>query len=134
MKREIAEGKFIESAEFSGNMYGTSIQAVRDVVSTGRICILDIDAQGVRSVKRAALNARFVFVAPPSLEELERRLRGRHTENEESVAARLRAAREEIAYSKEKGAHDVIVVNDDVDVAYAKLKEAVFTLAGVPPP
>lgn len=138
MLQEIADGKFVESAEFSGNLYGTSIRAIQDVVTSAdgtppRVCILDIDAQGVRSVKKTALGAKFIFVAPPSVEELERRLRGRGTETDESVDARLKAAKEEMEYSKEAGAHDVIIVNDDLETAYGKLKEAVFRLGGLSP-
>ncbi|KAJ1876789.1 guanylate kinase, partial [Coemansia sp. S17] len=77
--------KFIEHAEFSGNMYGTTVQAVKDVADSGRMCILDIDVQGVKSVKNTDLGARFVFVAPPSEEELERRLRSRGTDDESSI-------------------------------------------------
>eukprot|EP01137_Pigoraptor_chileana_P037136 Opistho-2@33758 len=76
MIQGISEGQFIENAEFSGNMYGTSKRAVHDVLGKGRICILDIDMQGVRSVKNTDLRARFAFITPPSFEELERRLRG----------------------------------------------------------
>ncbi|ORX87843.1 guanylate kinase [Basidiobolus meristosporus CBS 931.73] len=126
MEKEIAAGKFIESAEFSGNLYGTSIQAVQDVVNSGKICILDIDMQGVKSVKNTDLNARFAFIAPPSVDELERRLRGRGTETEESCQARLDAARAELDYAAQPGSHDEIIVNDDLAVAYEKLKKFIF--------
>jgi len=87
----------------------------------GRICILDIDMQGVRSVKRSALNPHFVFVAPPSLEVLEQRLRGRATETEENVAKRLDAAVGEVAFGRSAGAFDVTVVNDELEAAFAEL-------------
>lgn len=80
--------------------------------------------EGVKQVKRREdLNARFVFLAPPSMEELERRLRGRNTETEESLQQRLAQARNELAFSQTPGAHDKIVVNDDLDRAYGELKE-----------
>ena len=73
-------GLFIESATFSTNLYGTSKQAVEDVMAKGQICILDIDSQGVKSLKKTSLDCVLVFIKPPSFEELERRLRGRGTE------------------------------------------------------
>jgi guanylate kinase len=93
---EIAEGKFLEHADVHGNMYGTSVAAVQAVLATGRVCVLDIDVQGARQVRKSALKAIFVFVAPPSLYELERRLRSRGTESEEQVQKRLGNAREEL--------------------------------------
>ena len=74
-------------------------------------------------MKRTDLNARFLFLAPPSLEELERRLRGRGTETEESLRKRLAQARNEIEFSQQPGAHEKIIVNDDLDRAYEELKE-----------
>ncbi|BFZ61826.1 guanylate kinase [Saitoella coloradoensis] len=119
---------FIEHAEFSGNCYGTSVASVAAVAEkSGKTCILDIDMQGVKSVKATDLNARFLFIAPPSLEELERRLRGRGTESEESVQKRLDAAKGEMEYAKVPGAHDRIVVNDDLEKAYKEVEE--FCLA-----
>ncbi len=70
---------------------------MEDVASSGKCCILDIDVQGARLVRRSAQKAIFVFVAPPSTEALEQRLRGRGTESEEQVQERLQAAKEEIA-------------------------------------
>jgi len=126
MKAEIAHGKFIEWAEFSQNMYGTSIEAVKKVTQEGKCCILDIDMQGVISVKKTDLNARFVFITPPSLEELEKRLRGRNTETEGSLQKRLEAATAELEYSKLPGNHDQIIVNHTVEKAYSEFKEFIF--------
>ena len=81
----IQQGQFIENAQFSGNMYGTSKTAVEDVLTKGRICILDIDVQGVKAVKETDLTPMYVFIKPPSLEVLEKRLRDRGTETEESL-------------------------------------------------
>jgi guanylate kinase len=119
----ITESKFIETAEFSGNLYGTSIAAVNAVTESGRQCILDIELQGVLSVKRTSLNAYFIFLAPPSMEELERRLRNRGTETEESLSKRLATAKHEMAYAKEHPeTYDLIIVNDDLDKAYEELR------------
>lgn len=72
---QVAEGKFVEHAEVHDNLYGTSHAAVQTVLSRGQCCILDIDVQGARSVRKSGLPAVFVFVAPPSFEVLEQRLR-----------------------------------------------------------
>lgn len=119
----VAENGFIEHAEFSGNFYGTSVAAVKAIAEQQRICILDIEMEGVKQVKRTDLNARFVFIAPPSLEELERRLRGRGTETEESVQRRLAQAKKELEFAKEPGVHDRVIVNDDLERAYQELRD-----------
>ncbi|KAK2760960.1 hypothetical protein FQN54_002202 [Arachnomyces sp. PD_36] len=119
----VGEGGFIEHAQFGGNYYGTSTKAVKDVAEKERICILDIEMEGVKQVKRTDLNARFLFLSPPSVEELERRLRGRGTETEDSLAKRLAQAKNELEYSKEPGAHDAIIVNEDLDKAYTELHD-----------
>lgn len=124
-KKLIDEKAFIEWAQFSGNYYGTSIKAVEDVAKLGRTCILDIDMQGVKSVKNTNLNARYLFLAPPSVETLRQRLEGRGTETQESIEKRIAAATAEIEYSK-TGAHDRIIVNDDLDKAYTELKQFIL--------
>ncbi|ORZ05091.1 guanylate kinase [Absidia repens] len=126
MEREVAEGKFIESATFSGNMYGTSIKAVKDVVDAGKVCILDIDMQGVKAVKNTDLNPQYIFVQPPNVEILEQRLRGRGTEKEEAVLARLAASKAEMAYAQEPSAYDRIIINDELESAYKDLQTAIF--------
>jgi len=120
------QGKFIENAEFSGNMYGTSKAAVEEVLARGRICILDIDVQGVKAVKETDLNPMYVFIEPPSLEVLEQRLRDRGTETEESLSKRLGAAAAEMEYGETEGNFDIIIVNDDLEAAYVKLREFVI--------
>ncbi|KAL9547893.1 hypothetical protein MBANPS3_005944 [Mucor bainieri] len=126
MIKEVEEGKFIESATFSGNMYGTSIKAVEDVVADGKVCMLDIDMQGVQSVKKTALNPKYIFVQPPSIEILEERLRGRGTEKEEAILARLAASKKELEYGAIPGSYDSIIINDDLENAYNSLKKAIF--------
>ncbi|XP_053323401.1 guanylate kinase isoform X3 [Spea bombifrons] len=123
MQEGIDNGEFLEHAQFSGNMYGTSKSAVRDVQARNQICILDIDMQGVKSIKKTDLNPIYVTVQPPSVEILEKRLRDRKTESEESLQKRLKAAREDMEISKEPGLFDAVIINDDLDRAYADLKE-----------
>lgn len=124
-KDMIDKNQFIEWAQFSGNYYGTSIKAVEDVAKINRICILDIDMQGVKQVKNTHLNARYLFLSPPLIELLKERLVGRGTETEDSIAKRVAAAAAEMEYAK-TGAHDKIVVNDDLETAYKEFKEFIL--------
>ncbi|KAL4814004.1 guanylate kinase-domain-containing protein [Aspergillus spinulosporus] len=119
----VSKNGFIEHAQFGGNYYGTSVQAVKDIAAKERICILDIEMEGVKQVKKTDLNARFLFLAPPSVEELERRLRSRGTETEESLQKRLTQAKNELEYAKQPGAHDKIIVNDDLESAYKEFRD-----------
>eukprot|EP00124_Ichthyophonus_hoferi_P004546 Ihof_evm2s515 gene=Ihof_evmTU2s515 len=75
---EVAKGMFIEHAEFSGNIYGTSQQSVKDVLDQGKLCVLDIDVQGVEILKKSFLHGEtvYVFIRPPTIEALESRLTG----------------------------------------------------------
>lgn len=120
-KKLIEANEFIEWAQFSGNYYGTSKKSVKDVAQGGQICLLDIDMQGVKSVKSSDLNAKYLFIAPPSIDELRQRLVGRGTETEETIQKRLDAATRELEYA-ETGAHDKIIVNKDLDTAYEEFK------------
>ncbi|XP_008302877.1 guanylate kinase isoform X2 [Stegastes partitus] len=126
MQAGIDNGEFIENAEFSGNMYGTSKAAVQAVQAKNLICILDIDMQGVRNIKQTDLDPIYISIQPPSMEILEKRLRDRKTESEESLQKRLHAAKVEIAFSKEPGVFDVIVVNDVLEEAYGQLRNALL--------
>lgn len=121
-KKAIEEKQFIEWAQFSGNYYGTTFKAVDDVTKSGKICLLDIDMQGVKSVKAANMDARYLFLSPPSIETLRERLTKRGTETEDSIAKRIAAASAELAYA-ETGAHDRIIVNDDLEKAYKEFKQ-----------
>lgn len=84
------------TTQVHGNLYGTSFQSVTSVLETGRVCILDIDVQGARSVRKSGLQAIFVFIAPPSLEDLANRLAARGTETVEQITRRLNNAKQEI--------------------------------------
>uniref|UniRef100_A0A4W5N4H7 Guanylate kinase 1a n=2 Tax=Hucho hucho TaxID=62062 RepID=A0A4W5N4H7_9TELE len=126
MQASINKGEFIESAVFSGNMYGTSKASVQAVKDKNLICILDIDMQGVRAVKTTDLNPIYVSIQPPSMNILEKRLRDRNTESEESLQKRLDAAQVDMEISKEPGIFDIVIVNDNLDDAYGKLKDALI--------
>jgi len=123
MQRAIANDEFIEHATFAGNMYGTSKAAVETVMERGLICILDIDVQGVISMKKTAFNSNYVFIMPPNTKVLEERLKGRGTETEESLQKRLNLATRDMEYGQTKGNFDIIIVNDELDTAYASLME-----------
>ncbi|WOH00076.1 hypothetical protein DCAR_0519432 [Daucus carota subsp. sativus] len=123
MEQDIKDGKFLEFAAVHGNLYGTSIEAVDVVADAGKRCILDIDVQGARSVRDSCLEAIFIFVSPPSFEELEKRLRARGTETEEQIQKRLRNAKNELEKGREPGLFDHMLVNDDFDSCYMSLKK-----------
>ncbi|KAH9489272.1 guanylate kinase [Bulinus truncatus] len=115
---------FLEHAEFSGNLYGTSSQSVKDIMHSGKLCVLDVEINGVKSIKKSNLKPtpRYIFIKPPSLEELKRRLEKRGTETEESLQKRLDTAKEAMDYAAEKGAYDHVIENNDLEIAYEKLK------------
>ncbi|KAK7145815.1 hypothetical protein R3I93_013523 [Phoxinus phoxinus] len=122
MQEGIDKGEFIENAEFSGNMYGTSKSSIEDVQAQNLICILDVDIQGVQNIKKTDLNPIYISIQPPSMEILEKRLRERQTETEDSLQKRLEAARIDMELSKEPGVFDIVIINDDLEGAYEKLK------------
>jgi guanylate kinase len=124
MLNAIEQNEFLEHAEFSGNIYGTSKKSVENVLNSGRICVLDIELQGVKNLKTTNLNPIFCFIKPPGMETLEKRLRERGTETEESLQKRLDTAKLELEYEKsEQNAFDHVIINDNLDSAYEKLKE-----------
>ncbi|TKY62604.1 Guanylate kinase 2 [Spatholobus suberectus] len=123
MEKEIKEGKFLEFASVHGNLYGTSVEAVELVADAGKRCILDIDVQGARSVRASSLEAIFIFICPPSMEELEKRLRDRGTETEEQILKRLRNAKAEIEQGKSSHIFDFILYNDKLEECYERLKK-----------
>jgi guanylate kinase len=114
----MAQGKMVETTVYSGNYYGTSFAAIEDVISRGEDVLLEIEVEGGRNIRKKFPEAVEICLLPPSLEELERRLRGRGTESEEVVRTRLSRAREELAeVSALPGVYDYYVVNRDVDEA-----------------
>ncbi|XP_058250919.1 guanylate kinase-like isoform X1 [Hemibagrus wyckioides] len=126
MQAGITKGDFIESAEFSGNMYGTSKAAVQAVQDQNLIAIWAVNMQGVKSIKKTNLNPIYISIQPPSMDVLEKRLRARKTENEESLQKRLQTALVEMEFSKETVQFDVVIINDNLDEAYGKLKAALL--------
>lgn len=111
-------GEFLESAEVYGNYYGTPRGPVENALRAGRDVLLELDIQGAASVKRAKPDAVLVFIEPPSLDDLQDRIRGRGTEDPDALFRRLEAAYEEV---RSKGTYDHIVVNDEVERAADEL-------------
>jgi len=123
MQKAILNGQFIETAEFAGHLYGTSRSAIQAVKDSGKICLLDIDIQGILSLKKTDLNPRYVFLSPPSLEILERRLRNRRDTEEHQILRRLQQAKLEMEYRDQPGFFDLVIINDNLERAYQEFKE-----------
>lgn len=119
-KTRAANNEFLEWAEFSGNFYGTNKQFVEQSLARGENLILEIDTKGALNVKKLMPEAILIFIAPPSIEELESRLRGRHTETEDAIQKRLASIKSEIENSKY---YDYVVINDTVENAVGKIEE-----------
>ena len=113
-EKAIAQDRLLEWANVYGNYYGTPRQAVEDRLAKGKNVILEIDTQGGRNIKSKEEEALMVFILPPSLAELERRIRGRATDSEEVITARLAKAKEEI---REAVHYEHVVVNDILEEA-----------------
>jgi len=112
-------GELLESAEVFGHHYGSPRKFVEEKTARGLDVILRIDVQGGVSVRKAAPGAVLVFLAPPSFEELERRLRGRNTETDASIARRLAEARREMEAASE---YDYLIVHDSTERAAEDLR------------
>ena len=124
-ERQVAEGGFLEWAEFAGNLYGTPRRPVEERLNEGRPVILEIELEGARQVRRSFPAAFQVLIRPPSFAELERRIRGRGADSEAAIRQRLERARVELAAEAE---FDAVLVNDDLAAALAEL-EGLMNLA-----
>ena len=123
----IEKGGFLEHAEYAGNLYGTPRRFVEKLLSEGKDVILEIEVNGAMQVMRAMPESVSVFILPPSAEALAARLRGRGTEDEETVRRRLLKSREEI---ERAGMYDYRIVNGDLETAYRELREVYLKHAG----
>jgi guanylate kinase len=118
------QGAFLEWAEVHGNFYGTSKKAVAEQLALGTDLILDIDVQGARQAReQSEWRAISLFIAPPSWQELERRLTMRNTESVDTVRLRLANARREMA---ETGRYDYVIINDDLDEAVDAVRAVII--------
>jgi guanylate kinase len=116
--------EFLESAEVFDNFYGTPKKSVDDALNNGHCVLFDIDWQGARQIKEKFSTDQIVsiFILPPSIQELERRLRARAQDPEEIVQARMHEARNEISHYEE---YDFTVVNDDLNSSYQKIRSII---------
>lgn len=115
----IEKGEFLEWAQVYDNYYGTPLEKVEERLKNGEDILLEIDTQGALNVMEKMPKGVFIFLLPPSLEELKRRIEGRGTETEETLKKRLGAAKAEIALAKK---YHYVVVNDKVEVAAENIK------------
>ena len=118
-EKMIGEGGFLEYANVYGNYYGTPLGKIEERREAGQDILLEIDTQGALNVMKRCPDGLFIFLLPPSLPELERRIRGRGTETEESLARRLGSAKKEIEIGR---SYTFVVINDTVRQAVKRIK------------
>lgn len=117
-KKEIKENNFLEWAQYSGNYYGTRKDFVLNSLNKGVDVLLEIEVQGAKKVMEQYPYCVSIFITPPNMEELEKRLRGRKTECEEAILKRLEAVKNELAEAKN---YKYVIVNDKVDKTFKEL-------------
>eukprot|EP01039_Chlorochromonas_danica_P001897 gene1896-2075_t len=134
IQKDIQSGAipYLEHANVHGNLYGTRLDAVQVIHQRGKICVLDVDVNGVKQIKAKQFPAKYIFIRPPSLDDLEHRLRGRNTETEKAIQTRLHNARLELEYGasfddKGKQTFDKVIVNGDLEVAWKELEHTIST-------
>ena len=115
----IEQDKFIEYAEYVGNYYGTPVDYVKDTIADGHDVFLEIEVEGAKQVREKFPDALFIFLAPPTLAQLEERLIGRGTDSQEVINHRIKEARRELSLMN---LYDYVVINDDVDTARQKIQ------------
>lgn len=122
-EHDIETGEMLEYASFSGNYYGTPRSAIEQRISEGKDVVLDIEIQGAKNVKNILPEAVLIYILPPSIEELKRRLIGRNTEDAESLERRFKTAYKELHEAPDM--YDYFIVNDVVDNAATKIKDII---------
>jgi len=119
----IKRGEFAEWAVVHGYMYGTSLKRLRKLSREGYDIILDIDVRGAMQIKKNYENAIYIFILPPSISELRKRLISRGTDTDDVIEKRIKNAKEEISHYRE---YDYVIINDDLDRAYRELESIVI--------
>jgi guanylate kinase len=122
----VAHGEFLEWAEFAGNYYGTPRSAVLNQINSGKCVVLEIELSGARQIRTSFPDAKSIFILPPSLAELENRIRGRGQDPEDAIIRRLHRAHEEIKAADE---FDIQIVNDDFETALQSIEVALDNFA-----
>lgn len=130
-EEKIKEGDFFEWASYVGNYYGTPKSYVMDALSEGRDVILEIEAEGAFKVREQVEDALLIYMLPPSMEELKRRLVGRGTESEDKIEKRLKKAAEEESFKARE--YDFLIVNEDIDQCVEELHRIIQTRTGISP-
>lgn len=126
------KGGFIETTNYAGNLYGTSVKMFREFVETRKIPILDIDINGVKtfhSMQQKNLlphncEVKYIFIKTSSLDILEKRLRDRNTNSETEITNRMRTASQEVRWAESQNFFDYTIVNDDLELTYKRFKYA----------
>ena len=121
-EKNICEDKFLEYAQFAGNYYGTKKKYIKQKLDEGYNVLLEIDTQGALQVKEKMPEAVLIFIAPPNIDELEKRLRGRHTEDEETIQRRLSQVKTELERSLQ---YDYTVINDSIELTVREIENIV---------
>ena len=121
-ERRIKEDKFIEYNVYNNNYYGTPKDKIMDKIDEGTDVFLEIDVNGARNIKNKFPDSLLIYIAPPSLEELRRRLENRGSETEETIQNRLKIAEEEL---KQTDMYDYVVVNDDLETAIDEVRQII---------
>lgn len=129
-QRRLAENQFLEWATYAGNLYGTPRWPMDQALARGKVFLVEIEVKGTRQLRERGIQGLYVFIAPPSMAELRRRLERRGSNDPAEIEQRVRIAAEEIAAARETVAgaplYDVIVENVDLDVTIEKVKELLW--------
>ena len=121
-EKKISDGEFLEYNYYNDNYYGTSKEIVLEKINEGVNVFLEIDVNGAHNIKKIFPNALLIYIAPPSMEELEKRLTNRGTESADKIKQRLKIAENEL---KEVGFYDYVVINNDLDSATLEVKSII---------
>jgi guanylate kinase len=123
-EKMIEQNELLEWAEYAGNYYGTPRAKVEEKINQGTIVLLEIEVVGAKAIKQSFPDALRIFILPPSLAELENRLRSRNTDSEAAILRRLDRAKEELAASQE---FDKMIINEHLETALEELESAIFS-------
>lgn len=124
-KKKIENNEFIEWAEVFGKYYGTLKSEIEQIIGAGMNCLLDLDVQGGMSIVKALPQSVLIFILPPSMKELTKRINERKTDDKKTIALRLKTARKELGFAR---FYKYRITNDDFERAYGELKELVLKI------
>lgn len=119
-------GEFLENVEFGGNSYGTSKSSIEEIQRKGKVCVLDVDIRGIKRLKTSQFNPIYIFIKPPSLEVLRKRIEGRNSETEEAIQLRMNRVEEELEYADVPGNFHKIIVNENLQTSYREFKNFIL--------